>query len=217
MERLNQGKSGRRFVLRHAVGDLLRKAGSYIDGSKFLCCYIALLGPDNHDLDAIKDLCSRVIAGLRRLAVDEPLRTRILERAAGHVLPEELGAQLLLERAVELTRSLAHLNATGRALGGKHYLGTDADFLALFGTDAAYARETFLILEERPTGYNVKAWRGIDAGPPMVEHLNEDRLIAAVTPRTSTPTAGRRARAASRSRSSSSTSAPTGRTGSTSI
>ena len=148
MERLNQGKSGRRFVLRHAVGDLLRKAGSYIDGSKFLCCYIALLGPDNHDLDAIKDLCSRVIAGLRRLAVDEPLRTRILERAAGHVLPEELGAQLLLERAVELTRSLAHLNATGRALGGKHYLGTDADFLALFGTDAAYAREKFLILEE---------------------------------------------------------------------
>ena len=86
-----QSKSGRRFVLKHEVAALLRKAdaGRYIDGSKFLCCYTALLGPGSHDLDAIKDLCSRVIAGLRRLAVDEPLRTRILARAAGHVFQKE--------------------------------------------------------------------------------------------------------------------------------
>ena len=121
-----------KFTLRKA------DAGCYIDGSKFLCCYTALLGPGSHDdLDAIKDLCARTIAGLRRLAVAEQLRGRILARAAGHVLPKELRPLLLLDRAAQLERSLAHINATGAALPGDYYLGKDIDFLALFGVDDA--------------------------------------------------------------------------------
>ena len=97
-------RKGRPLVLKHEVSELrIVKARRSISGDQFLCCYIALLGPDSHDdLDAIKGLCARVIAGLQRLANDAPLRNRILARAAGHVFQDDLDAQLLLDRAAQL-------------------------------------------------------------------------------------------------------------------
>ena len=128
--------------------ELLRaviERGDAISGTGFMCCARALLKNKASKTDIAK-VYTEIIRRLRQIADDEQLRQRIKDWSK---MPEEeyMSASVLRERADELDKSLKSIMLTGKALGGKYYLGKDIDLLAYFSLDS-HKHEKFLMLRE---------------------------------------------------------------------